>query len=112
MNLIFIPKFGAVGAAIGTLIAEFAVTTIQIIYLRKYISKVIIVSLIQSIICTIPIFFIIKLFTHLIINQIILIIVSIIASVLLYAIELTILKNTFFLEYSSLLLNKIFKRKQ
>ena len=44
MNLIFIPKYGAVGAAIGTVIAEFCVTFFQVICIRKYIKKSILIT--------------------------------------------------------------------
>ena len=35
LNFIFIPKLGSAGAAIGTLVAEFVVLIVQLIYLRK-----------------------------------------------------------------------------
>ena len=37
INLILIPKYGAIGAAIGTIIAEATVTAAQISYTKKYI---------------------------------------------------------------------------
>lgn len=39
-NFILIPSFGALGAAIGTLLAEFGVFIVQIYYLRHYFNEV------------------------------------------------------------------------
>lgn len=39
LNLILIPKIGATGAAIGTLVAEMVGVLIQVIYLRKFLAK-------------------------------------------------------------------------
>lgn len=41
LNAVLIPKYGALGAAIGTLAAETAVLIVQLIYLRDYIKNVI-----------------------------------------------------------------------
>lgn len=41
LNAVLIPKYGALGAAIGTLAAETAVLIVQLIYLRDYIRNVI-----------------------------------------------------------------------
>lgn len=38
LNMVLIPRYGAIGAAIGTLVAEFAVTAIQLVFAGKYIS--------------------------------------------------------------------------
>lgn len=40
LNLIFIPMYGAAGAALGTLAAEFSVLIVQGIALRKYLKKI------------------------------------------------------------------------
>ena len=104
INSIFIPKYGAIGAALGTLIAEFAVTIVQIIYLAKYISKNILLSLFHSIIACIPLTLIIVSFSKLITNNLLLIIVCIIISVIVYSLILIILKNKYFTE---LILQKI-----
>ena len=53
-NLILIPIYGALGAALGTLVAETFVTTIQVIFLHQYIfSKDNFISLIHSTFATI-----------------------------------------------------------
>ena len=36
LNFIFIPKLGAIGAAIGTFFAEFIIMLVQFIYLHKF----------------------------------------------------------------------------
>ncbi len=41
LNAIFIPKLGAVGAALGTLVAEFVVLIIQILVLREFLVTII-----------------------------------------------------------------------
>ena len=40
LNLLFIPKLGASGAAIGTLAAEFAVVLVQTVMLRDFLKKI------------------------------------------------------------------------
>lgn len=41
LNTIFIPIFGVAGAALGTLIAEFYVTTYQAFYLREFLRSIV-----------------------------------------------------------------------
>lgn len=48
LNILFIPKYGAMGAAIGTVAAEYTVALIQVILIRKKI------SLIHSLLKNIP----------------------------------------------------------
>lgn len=40
LNAVLIPKYGALGASIGTLVAEIAVLIVQVIYLRDYIVSI------------------------------------------------------------------------
>ncbi|MFV5784363.1 polysaccharide biosynthesis C-terminal domain-containing protein, partial [Pediococcus acidilactici] len=40
INAIFIPRFGASGAAFGTLVAEFFVTSYQIYVLRDFLKEI------------------------------------------------------------------------
>ena len=110
LNFIFIPKFGAKGAALGTLVAEFSVLIIQAIYLHNYITKTILKSALQSIICCIPMIGIILLLSRFIQNPIILCITVIILSVIIYALGLTLCKNQYFKEMTGIFINKL-KRK-
>lgn len=103
-NAIFIPLYGALGAAFGTLIAETIVTGIQVIYLHKYIfTKDNFISLIHSFFATV-IMGILIIFVSKFINNIILqIILSTILGIIFYAITLFILRNKYFIEYLNLL---------
>lgn len=109
LNMLLIPKFGATGAALGTLFAETAVTVTQIIYLHNYFTKNILKSMIHSIISSIPFVFIILLLRLYINNTLLLIVLSIISSVLSYGLFLKLLKNEYFCEYFSLFLSKLKK---
>ena len=40
LNLALIPKYGASGASVGTLAAEFAVLFVQMLFLRKFLAKI------------------------------------------------------------------------
>ena len=40
LNIIFIPKMGAAGASLGTLVAEFVVLTVQILYLKDLFFRI------------------------------------------------------------------------
>lgn len=40
LNIIFIPKTGAAGASLGTLVAEFVVLTVQILYLKDLFFRI------------------------------------------------------------------------
>ena len=100
-NLLFIPKFGALGATIGTVIAESVVLIFQILFFPKNLfSKEIIVNVLQSVIAAlimaVPIFFIQKYIT----NPFIVLITSFIIGFLLYALGLYIMRNKYFLMYT------------
>ena len=109
-NTIFIPIYGSLGAAIGTLIAESIVTGIQVIYLYKYIfTKENFISLIHSIIASILMGILIIFILKYIKNIILQIIIASICGMVFYAICLLILKNKYFIEYFNSFTNKIRK---
>lgn len=110
LNFIFIPKFGATGAAIGTLFAETTVTLVQIVYLHKFITKRIIINLLQSLLSCIPMVFLILIIQLHITNNILIVVLSITFSIILYALVLGLLKNNYFIEYYNFFINKIFKK--
>ncbi len=107
MNLIFIPKYGALGAAIGTLVAETSVTFTQIIFLRKLISIEILNNLIHSTISCIPMVGILFLIKYFISNNIIIVILSISLSVIIYLLFLVLLRNKYCIEYIHYFADKI-----
>ena len=108
LNTIFIPKLGAVGAAIGTVCAEFIVTTIQIIFIRKLIlTKELLITfsecIVSSIIMTICISLLIK-YINLLILQIFL---SFVFGIFIYSIILLLFKNKYFVFYTQKFYNKL-----
>lgn len=100
INSIFIPNYGALGAAIGTLFAEFLVTLTQFIETRKYFIfkdfigntlKVVLSSLIMAILVyKISTFFA---------NTIIKTIIGIVVGILTYILLLFMLRNKFFINF-------------
>lgn len=107
-NFIFIPKYGALGAAFATLIAESVEFIILIICLKKIIfSKIVLINFIESCIASfimgIGVFFIIKLVSFNIILQLI---IGVIFGIVIYALILIVVRNNSFLSF----LKKILKR--
>lgn len=111
LNAIFIPKMGAKGAAIGTVAAEFSVTIIQLIFLREFLTKAILKTLFQSILCCIPMIIELKITSVIIQNPILNVIVSIIFSIPIYFVCLALQKNKYYLELKKSVLNKLNDRK-
>ncbi len=108
LNSILIPKYGAIGAAIGTISAETVVTTIQVFYTRKYIFTkdffvTFIHTLISALIMTVFIL-IIEAKINIIILQLL---VSFMTGIIIYSLMLLIFRNKFFILYFQKLLNKI-----
>ena len=109
-NLLLIPKYGAVGAAIGTTIAEFFAFIIPFIFISKYFFKYdILKNFLQSTIATIVmgivIFFLLK-----IINNIFLkILINIIIGVIVYFSVLILQKNKIIFEIIEKIKYKISK---
>jgi O-antigen/teichoic acid export membrane protein len=107
-NAIFIPIYGALGAAIGTLIAESIVTGIQVIYLHQYIfTKDNFISLFHSIFATIFMGILIIVILKYINNILLKLIIASIGGMLFYAICLLLLKNKYFIEYFKIFTNKL-----
>lgn len=107
LNAIFIPKLGALGAAIGTVAAESIVCLIQIFFARKFIlNKLFFITLLESFIASIlmgiGIFAILKLIPNLYIQ----LLLSVITGVIIYSIILFIFKNKYFIYYTEKLLKR------
>ena len=99
MNLFLIPKFGEVGASIGTVIAELSVTGIQLFFVRRYFNfKSIIVKSKNYIIASIIMFIICK--TVNIINTAVFIslMLQAVVAIITYFIILTIMHDEFVIE--------------
>lgn len=109
-NLFLIPKFGALGAAFGTVIAEFTVMIIQVIFLKEdFFRKDIIINLIQSLISAIIMFILIYFLMQYINNSILQLIISFIVGVCIYSLLLLFFRNKTFIEYCNLFFTKLFK---
>ncbi len=109
MNFLFIPKYGAIGAAIGTVIAEFSVTFFQIICIRKYINKLIVCTFFQAIIGSTLIAFEIIIISKILNSNILIIIISIITSILSYGTLLYFFKNQCYIDIINVIKNKFKK---
>lgn len=99
LNIILIPRLGAGGAAIGTVVAEFTVTAIQLVFARKYISyknllvhtlKVVVSALIMAIFVCLILIRLKNIFLE--------IGIGIVFGILVYAVCVFILRDRFFLE--------------
>lgn len=100
INVIFIPKFGASGAAFGTLVAEFFVTSYQFYVLRDFLKEIVAnVKLYKNIISTLlaTIFVLITnaLFISNISSLFIVLVVSVIIFGLIYGLVGLLLKEEF-----------------
>lgn len=99
-NMIFIPKHGAIGAAIGTLTAESLVTILQVSYLRSiFFSKQIVKNMAQVIIGTTLMSIPIILLKNFIQNPAAYILASFVSGVLVYGSFLKLVKNEYFEKY-------------
>ncbi len=93
-NSLLIPKYGALGAAIGTVMAETTVTTLQIVLARKYMYvKTHIISLIQIVVASLIMGGCVYFFQTVCTNYILQIFISILIGCISYYAATLILKN-------------------
>lgn len=94
LNMIFIKKWGAIGATISTIIAELCVSTVQLFYVRKEIDILNLIKLTKNYCIASIIMFGVSITVNSIIQDyIISIIIQIISSVCVYIISLICLKD-------------------
>lgn len=107
MNSILIPRFGALGASMGTVIAEFTVTSIQIYFTRKDFELKEVLKISRNYVFSAIIMFIVCLILgHMINSNFISVVVQIIVGAMTYGVILLLLKDKFIKEF----INKILKR--
>ena len=113
LNVVLIPVYGALGAAIASLIAEFAVTMVQLILARKYISiRTILSGFLKYLIMGIIMGLFVYLSTLLQLHSIIKLMIGIIIGVLVYCSELLITKNQWAYMGISIIRGKLNGRKK
>ena len=106
-NLILIPRLGAIGATIATIIAELSVTTVQFIMIKKYLSlKAIYLLTYHYLIASIPIMISGLILKSIILNNYLYIIIQILVSAFIYIVLMIILKDDMF----SYVVNNIFNK--
>lgn len=105
MNSIFIYKFGAFGASLGTVIAEFTVTTIQMICIKKDFNLYEIFKLsINYLISALIMFICCYLVNFIGLDPLINVILKVIIGGIVYVVVLLIMKDEFFYEILNRLL--------
>lgn len=108
-NSILIPKYGATGAAIATLIAESVVTLIQLILARKYFDwKKITIHFVQCLIATIFMSFAVYFISSKFESNFASVLCGILIGILSYIFVLFIFRNKFLLG----ILKSVFKRRR
>ena len=107
-NLLLIKNYGAIGAAIGTVIAEFTVTFIQFLSIRKEFNLFNIIKFsLQYLISAIIMFVILLAIRMIPVSNILSIIIQVIVGFIVYFGLLLLLKNEFIFEYLKLFVNKL-----
>ena len=110
INMILIKKYGALGASIGTVLAEIVVTITQFIFVRKDINLIKTIKLsFKYILAGFVMFIICLLIKKVIKNSLICIIVQVISGIIVYAMCLIILKDKFVLNIIDKVKSKIKK---
>jgi len=107
LNIILIPKYKAIGACVATVIAEFVVTFIQYMYVRKNIKKKCFISnAIKYCISSIIMFIVVRFIGNYMGVRIITTIVQAVMGVIVYILILTILRD----EINSIIFKTIFTK--
>ncbi len=111
LNLIFIPKYGANGAAFATLIAEFTFIIIDCIFLRGYLAKIRLIKAgVQFFTAVIVMSFCVYIVRELNTNPAVQLTLGFICGVLSYGTVLLLLKNDYVSSEAKAIFNKIVDR--
>ncbi len=107
-NFIFIPRLGALGAAIGTVLAELMVTIVQVVFLRHdFFQKQLVMEFLQVVSASAIMFIVIFWLLKTIQIALLQIIIGFVVGSATYAFILLLFRNPTFIEYSQLALNRI-----
>ena len=113
INLIFIPRFGALGAAFGTVVAEVGGVFIQIAFLKKFlIAKTTFINLYQALLSSAIMFFTLTFYLHLVSNFLGQVLGALVLGVITYSVCLIILKNRLFIETKKTIQNYFIDRRK
>ena len=108
VNMLLIKKYGALGASIGTVVAEMVVTIIQFIFVRKDIHILDILKLsVKYILAGCIMFIICLIIGNFIKDSLICIITQVLVGILVYMLLLILLKDEFILNVMIKIKNKI-----
>lgn len=108
LNYLLIPKYGAIGAAYSTFVAEFITMIIQILLIKKFIiNKEIFITLIQTIISSLVLLLFLIISVDLVFNIYIQLFILPIFAIVLYVFLLSLLKNTLIIEIKKIIINKL-----
>lgn len=113
LNALLIPAYGALGAAIATLVAESCITFVQIVFLRKYIlKKTQVINLLQSGVAIIFLILVVILTKRMLPNPVLQIVCSALLGAFVYVCVLTTFKNKYLIEYFHILKSRLSKHKR
>lgn len=113
MNACLIWKFGAIGASIGTVMAEFMVTAIQAYFVRKDFNFKEILKLSRNyIISSIVMFIVCIIIREKVTNNLVSIVAQLIIGIITYGISLIILKDAFVYDVIKRMKKKYYERKK
>ena len=108
MNAILIWQLGAIGASIGTVVAELTVTSVQLYFVRKdFDFKKIIKSSKNYFLSSLVMFFVCEMIGRFIVDNKVSTITQVISGALTYAICLLLLKDSFVYEFLGRAKNKV-----
>lgn len=110
LNSLLIPKFGALGAAIGSIFAEGSVTFIQLLYAKQYIlNKDFFRTIIKSILSTFTMSVAILVILKFVSNILFQLSISFVAGIIIYSFMLICQKDKYFVYYTSKISKKLRK---
>lgn len=115
INYIYIPQYGATGAALGTTLAELLVLLVQIFALRleikKYLAGIQYRKIVGANVCAVISVLIIKqIFTNVFVNNFVMLVVTAIAFAIIYFGVLFLTEETFTIEYLWKYIKRLIKK--